>query len=51
VRAGHHCTKPLMRALGVQSTARASAYLYTTAADVVALRDALVDCRQWFGAA
>ena len=51
VRAGHHCTKPLMRALGVQSTARASAYLYTTADDVIALRDALVECRQWFGAA
>lgn len=51
VRAGHHCTKPLMRALGVQSTARASAYLYTTMDDVLALRDSLVECRQWFGAA
>jgi cysteine desulfurase / selenocysteine lyase len=51
VRAGHHCTKPLMRTLGVQSTARASAYLYTTEDDVIALRDALVECRTWFGAA
>jgi cysteine desulfurase/selenocysteine lyase len=51
VRAGHHCTKPLMRSLGVQSTARASAYLYTTEDDVLALRDALIECRQWFGAA
>lgn len=50
VRAGHHCTKPLMRSLGVQSTARASAYLYTTEDDVLALRDALIECRQWFGA-
>lgn len=51
VRAGHHCTKPLMRTLGVQSTARASAYLYTTEDDVLALRDGLIECRQWFGAA
>ncbi len=51
VRAGHHCTKPLLRSLGVQSTARASAYLYTTEDDVVALRDALIACRTWFGAA
>lgn len=49
VRAGHHCTKPLLRSMGVQSTARASAYLYTTDEDVIALRDALVECREWFG--
>jgi cysteine desulfurase / selenocysteine lyase len=49
VRAGHHCTKPLLRSMGVQSTARASAYLYTTDDDVLALRDALVECREWFG--
>ncbi|MBM3664547.1 MAG: cysteine desulfurase [Actinobacteria bacterium] len=51
VRAGHHCTKPLMRQLGVQSTARASAYLYTTDDDVLALRDGLIECREWFGVA
>lgn len=51
VRAGHHCTKPLMRHMGVQSTARASAYLYTTDDDILALRDALIECREWFGAA
>lgn len=51
VRAGHHCTKPLMRTLGVQSTARASTYLYTTDDDILALRDALIECRKWFGAA
>jgi len=49
VRAGHHCTKPLLRSMGVQSTARDSAYLYTTDDDVLALRDALVECRTWFG--
>ena len=34
VRAGHHCAQPLMRRLGVAATARASFYLYNTAADV-----------------
>ena len=34
VRAGHHCAQPLMRALGVHSTVRASFWVYSTAADV-----------------
>lgn len=34
VRAGHHCAQPLMRALGVHSTVRASFWVYNTAADV-----------------
>ena len=29
VRAGHHCTQPLMTRLGVVATTRASFYLYT----------------------
>ncbi len=49
VRAGHHCAKPLMRVLGTQATTRASGYLYTTEEDVLALRDALIECRSWFG--
>ncbi len=49
VRAGHHCAKPLMRTLGTQATTRASGYLYTTQDDVLALRDALIECRAWFG--
>ncbi len=51
VRAGHHCTKPLLRHMGIQSTARASAYLYTTDDDIAALQQALAGCRQWFGVA
>ncbi|HEV7951567.1 MAG TPA: SufS family cysteine desulfurase, partial [Glaciihabitans sp.] len=31
VRVGHHCAQPLHRRLGLTSTTRASAYLYTTA--------------------
>ena len=34
IRAGHHCTQPLMRFLGIASCARASFYLYNTEADV-----------------
>ncbi|MEI7438615.1 MAG: SufS family cysteine desulfurase, partial [Thermoleophilia bacterium] len=30
VRAGHHCTQPLIERLGVAATVRASFYLYTT---------------------
>jgi cysteine desulfurase / selenocysteine lyase len=30
VRAGHHCTQPLMTRLGVAATTRASFYVYTT---------------------
>jgi cysteine desulfurase / selenocysteine lyase len=41
VRAGHHCAQPLMRALGVPATARASFYIYNTTDDVDRLIDAL----------
>jgi cysteine desulfurase / selenocysteine lyase len=37
VRAGHHCTMPLMAKMGWTATARASFYLYNTADDVDAL--------------
>ena len=37
VRAGHHCAQPLMEALGVDATARASFGVYNNAADVAAL--------------
>jgi cysteine desulfurase/selenocysteine lyase len=41
VRAGHHCAKPLIRALGVPATARASFYVYNTTDDVDALMEGL----------
>jgi cysteine desulfurase/selenocysteine lyase len=37
VRAGHHCTQPLMQRYGVPATARASFGVYNNAADVDAL--------------
>ena len=49
VRAGHHCAKPLMRRLGVNSTARASFYVYNDEADVEALSDGLVAAAEMFG--
>jgi cysteine desulfurase / selenocysteine lyase len=45
VRAGHHCAKPLMRVLGVGSTARASAYLYNTPDEIDHLVRALASAR------
>lgn len=41
VRAGHHCSMPLMERMGWTATARASFYLYSTEADVDALVHAL----------
>ena len=41
VRAGHHCTMPLMEKMGWPATARASFYLYNTEDDVDALVAAL----------
>ena len=49
VRAGHHCAKPMMQVLGVQSTTRASFYLYNGTDDVDALADALDSATDIFG--
>jgi cysteine desulfurase / selenocysteine lyase len=48
VRAGHHCAQPLMRALGVPATARASFGPYNDEADVDALIEAIVRARSVF---
>jgi cysteine desulfurase/selenocysteine lyase len=48
IRAGHHCTQPLMRSLGVSGTARASFYVYNTLQEVDALIDALQEARTFF---
>ena len=41
VRAGHHCTQPLMAKLGVAATVRASFYLYSIPEEVDRLVDGL----------
>ncbi|GAA1390502.1 cysteine desulfurase [Luteococcus peritonei] len=48
VRGGHHCARPLHDRLGVQSSVRASGYLYTTKAEVEALAEALDWTRDFF---
>jgi cysteine desulfurase/selenocysteine lyase len=48
VRAGHHCAKPAHRRYGVQSSTRASSYLYTTPAEIDALIDALAYTKTYF---
>ena len=48
VRAGHHCTQPLMRRFGVPATTRASFYLYTVPEEIDRLCDALEDVREVF---
>ena len=49
IRAGNHCAQPLMRRLGVGSTARASFYVYSDESDVDALVEGLVRARELFG--
>ena len=48
VRAGHHCTHPLMRKFGVSATVRASLYFYNTKDEIDLLIAALKDCYEFF---
>jgi len=48
VRAGHHCAQPLMRALGVPSTVRASFWVYSGRDDVERLTAAVRSARDRF---
>jgi len=48
VRAGNHCAEPLMRRFGLDSTARASFGVYTTAEEIDALADTLARVREFF---
>ncbi len=49
VRAGHHCTQPLMTRLGVAATTRASFYLYSIPEDVDRLIAGLLKVKDTFG--
>jgi cysteine desulfurase/selenocysteine lyase len=48
VRAGQHCAEPLIRRLGLTSTARASFGVYTTLEEIDFLADTLVRVRSFF---
>jgi len=50
IRAGHHCTQPLMRRLGVPATARASFYVYNDVDDIDTLVAAVRKAGALFGA-
>ena len=49
LRGGHHCTQPLMRKLGVESTSRASFYFYNTTAEIDRLIEVLKEIQKFFG--
>jgi cysteine desulfurase / selenocysteine lyase len=49
IRAGHHCAQPLMEALGVPATARASFGIYSDAGDIAALARGMERVRKIFG--
>jgi cysteine desulfurase/selenocysteine lyase len=48
VRAGNHCTQPLMKTLGVPATARASFAIYNTKEEVDTLAASIIKARQLF---
>ena len=49
LRGGHHCTQPLMRKLGIESTARASFYFYNTRAEVDQFVKVVREIQKFFG--
>ncbi len=49
LRGGHHCTQPLMKKLGVPSTARASFYFYNTRAEVDRFIEVVQEIQKFFG--
>ena len=50
LRGGHHCTQPLMKKLGVPSTARASFYFYNTRTEVDRFIEVVKEIQKFFGA-
>ena len=48
IRAGHHCTMPLMRSMEIPGTNRASLGIYNDTADIEALCDSLLEVNKIF---
>lgn len=48
LRGGHHCNQPLMKKLKIESTARASFYIYNTHADVDRLVEVIQEIQRFF---
>jgi cysteine desulfurase/selenocysteine lyase len=49
LRGGHHCTQPLMRKLGVESTSRASFYFYNTMEEIDRFVEVIGEIQKFFG--
>ena len=49
IRSGNHCAQPLLKYIGVDSTCRASLYLYNTKEDIDNLIKALYKVKEVFG--
>jgi cysteine desulfurase/selenocysteine lyase len=49
LRGGHHCTQPLMRKLGVESTSRASFYFYNTTEEIDRFVEVVKEIQNFFG--
>jgi cysteine desulfurase/selenocysteine lyase len=51
LRGGHHCNQPLMKKLGVESTARASFYIYNTTEEIDRFVEVVREIQKFFGVA
>ena len=49
VRVGNHCARPIMDKLKVQSTTRASTYIYNDESDIDALLNGVEEVFRFFG--
>jgi cysteine desulfurase/selenocysteine lyase len=49
VRTGHHCTQPIMTAMGLSGTVRASLALYNTREDIDALAASILKVKKMLG--
>lgn len=49
LRGGHHCTQPLMRKLGIESTSRASFYFYNTTDEIDRFVEVIQEIQSFFG--
>jgi cysteine desulfurase/selenocysteine lyase len=50
LRGGHHCNQPLMKKLGVESTARASFYMYNTTTEIDRFVEVIREIQKFFAA-
>ena len=51
LRGGHHCNQPLMKKLGVESTARASFYIYNTTTEIDRFAEVVREIQKFFDVA